>query len=122
MSLTGRVRWSDVVSGPPSEGESPAGHVIHPAAVVVRQLMPRRFRNKQIVVLNMDTFIQTVIMTHRDENTDQVKAKIQVKFGIPPVQQRLLNRTNPVVDGVIWNQLRFEQGEAVLHVSACRSS
>jgi hypothetical protein len=113
MSLKGNTLWSDIVSEPPSEP---------PAVVVVaRRMKPRRFRVKRIVVMNMDTFIQTVMVTHREDTTDQVKAKIQVKFGIPPEQQRLMFRTNPVADGVIWNQLQFEQGEAVLHVSDVRS-
>ena len=101
-----RVRWCDIVS---SEGDEP-----------VTCAMRYRFRTNKIVVLNMDTFTQTVIMTHSNDTTDKVKAKIQDKWGIPPEHQRLLLRTSTIVNGVIWNQLRAEQGEVVLHVSDVR--
>ena len=100
------IRWCDMVS---SEGDEPV-----PCA------SRYHFRTNKIVVINMDTFMQTVIMTNASDTTDQVKTKIQDKWGIPPEHQRLLLRTSTIVDGVIWNQLRAEQGEVVLHVSDVR--
>ena len=103
MSLLGRPWWSNQVSEP------------EPPAVVHRRL-PARFRILRIAIMNMDTFVQTVVIAHRHDTTDHVKAKIQVKFGIPPEHQRLMLRTTELTDGEVWNHLKFEQSE-VLYMS-----
>jgi hypothetical protein len=69
------------------------------------QVAPRsrapHYRLNRVVVMNLDTFMQTVLMTSRDDSVALVKAKIHVKFGIPPEHQQLLLRTCELVGGSV---------------------
>jgi ubiquitin C len=82
---------------------------------------PRGFNLKRVVVRNLDSLKEVVIMTGPATTIDNMKAKIQNKFGIPASDQKLVFRTTVLIEGSIAELLRFEQEEAVMHVRDLRT-
>ena len=84
-------------------------------------MYPRGFSLRRIVVRNLDSMKDVVIMTGPMTTIDNMKAKIQEKFRIPASDQKLVFRQTELIEGSIAELLRFEQEEAVMHVRDLRT-
>ena len=83
--------------------------------------MPPRFcNNTRIVIRNLDSLKEVVLMTGSATTIDNVKANIQNKFNIPTSDQKLVFHTAVLSEGLVSELLRFSQEEPVMHVRDTR--
>jgi hypothetical protein len=87
----------------------------------VISVKPRDFHLRRIVVRNLDSLKQVVIMAGPGTTIDNMKARIQDKFDIPASNQKLVFRERELLAGSIAELFRFEQEEAMLHVRDLRT-
>ena len=77
-------------------------------------------RLTRVVVTNMDSMHDVIIMANKFDYVQDFKAKIALKFSIPVEAQKLTLRTLVLEDGGLLDHFYYEQSERWLHVRDMR--